>query len=65
VSPGFIETDMTAAMTSDQRDAMLKNIPLGTIGTPQDVANAVCFLLSDESRYVTGHTLSVNGGLYM
>ncbi len=65
VAPGFIETDMTAALSGDQREGIIKNIPLGCIGTAEDVANAVCFLLSDESRYVTGHTLSVNGGLYM
>jgi 3-oxoacyl-[acyl-carrier protein] reductase len=65
IAPGFIDTDMTAALTEQQKMAISAKIPLGTIGTPEDVANAVCFLLSDESRYVTGHTLSVNGGLYM
>jgi len=65
IAPGFIETDMTAALSDAQRTSITEKIPLGSIGTPEDVANAVCFLLSDESRYVTGHTLSVNGGLYM
>jgi 3-oxoacyl-[acyl-carrier protein] reductase len=65
VSPGFIATDMTHALTEDQKKAMIDRIPLGTIGGPEDVASAVCFLLSDDSKYITGHTLSVNGGLYM
>lgn len=65
VAPGFIETDMTQALNEEQRAKMLAGIPLGTIGTAEDVAACVCFLLSDESRYVTGQTLSVNGGLLM
>ena len=65
VAPGFIDTDMTAALSEQQKTAISAKIPLGKIGTAEDVANAVCFLLSDDSRYVTGHTLSVNGGLYM
>lgn len=65
IAPGFIDTEMTAALTEQQKTAISAKIPLGSIGTPEDVANAVCFLLSDESRYVTGHTLSVNGGLHM
>jgi 3-oxoacyl-[acyl-carrier protein] reductase len=65
VAPGFIETDMTASLSEAQRTGIMAKIPLGSIGSPEDVANAVCFLLSDESRYVTGQTVSVNGGLYM
>ncbi len=65
IAPGFISTDMTAALTDAQKTAISEKIPLGSIGTPDDVANAVCFLLGDESRYITGHTLSVNGGLHM
>jgi 3-oxoacyl-[acyl-carrier protein] reductase len=65
VAPGFIETDMTHALTPDQKAAMQVQIPLGTIGTAEDVANAVCFLISNESKYVTGTTLNVNGGLYI
>lgn len=65
VAPGFIESDMTQALTDAQRQQILDKVPLGAIGSGDDVAYAVSFLLSEESRYVTGHTLSVNGGLYM
>jgi 3-oxoacyl-[acyl-carrier protein] reductase len=65
VAPGFIATDMTQALTDDQKKAMSDRIPLGSIGEPEDVASAVCFLLSDDSKYITGQTLSVNGGLYI
>ncbi|MEQ1878793.1 MAG: 3-oxoacyl-[acyl-carrier-protein] reductase [Bdellovibrionia bacterium] len=65
VAPGFIATDMTEKLTDDQKKAMMDRIPLGSIGDPSDVGAAVCFLLSDDSKYITGHTLSVNGGLYM
>jgi 3-oxoacyl-[acyl-carrier protein] reductase len=65
VSPGFIATDMTHSLTEDQKKVMLDRVPLGSIGEAEDVAAAVCFLLSDDSKYITGHTLSVNGGLYM
>lgn len=65
VSPGFIATDMTDSLTEEQKKVMSDRIPMGTIGEPVDVGNAVCFLLSDDSKYITGHTLSVNGGLYM
>lgn len=65
VAPGFIVTDMTDAMTDQAKEAISTKIPLGTLGDVDDVANAVAFLLSDESKYITGHTLSVNGGLYM
>lgn len=64
VAPGFIETEMTKKLTDKQREDILKNIPLKSIGQPRDVANAVAYLLSDDSRYVTGQTLHVNGGLY-
>lgn len=64
VAPGFIETEMTKKLTDKQREDILKNIPLKSIGQPKDVANAVTYLLSDDSRYVTGQTLHVNGGLY-
>jgi 3-oxoacyl-[acyl-carrier protein] reductase len=66
VSPGFVETDMTAAhVTGEAREALLKNIPLGRIGRPEEVAHAVRFLASLEAGYVTGQVLRVNGGLLM
>ena len=65
VAPGFIETAMTSALPEDFRQNALKNIPLGRLGTPQDVANAVAFLASEEAAYITGHTLNVNGGMLM
>ncbi|RME16211.1 MAG: 3-oxoacyl-[acyl-carrier-protein] reductase, partial [Bdellovibrio sp.] len=65
VAPGFIETEMTEGLSEDQRKKLLMNLPLERLGTPQDVAGAVAFLLSDESSYITGQTLHVNGGLYM
>ena len=65
VAPGFIVTDMTDAMTDAAKEAILSKVPLKTLGDTDDVANAVAFLLSNESKYITGHTLSVNGGMYM
>jgi 3-oxoacyl-[acyl-carrier protein] reductase len=65
VAPGYIETDMTAAMPDAARDAMLESIPMKRTGTPSDIANAVAFLSSSESDYITGHVLHVNGGLFM
>lgn len=63
IAPGFIKTNMTDALTPELQDAMLKNIPMKEFGTPEDVANVVLFLASDLSRYVTGQTLSVCGGM--
>ena len=65
VAPGFIETAMTSVLSEELKQNALKNIPLGRIGTPEDVANAVAFLASEEASYVTGHVLSVNGGMLM
>jgi 3-oxoacyl-[acyl-carrier protein] reductase len=65
VAPGFIDTDMTRALSDDQRKALLENIPLGRLGTPQDVAAAVAYLASPGGGYVTGAVLHVNGGMYM
>lgn len=65
VAPGFIETDMTAALNADQIAQMSSRIPLGTLGQASDVADAVAFLASDRAAYITGETLNVNGGLYM
>jgi len=65
VAPGFIETDMTQAMDDRQRDTMSAQIPLGRLGAPEDIAQAVLFLASTGAAYVTGETLNVNGGMYM
>ena len=65
IAPGFIETDMTAVLSAEVRDAMLARIPLKRFGTADDVAAAVRFLASEEAGYITGHVLNVNGGLYM
>ena len=65
VAPGFIETAMTHVLTDEQKKAFLTNVPLGRVGTDADVAHAVAFLCSPDAGYVTGHTLDVNGGLYM
>ena len=65
VAPGFIETDMTAALPEKAREAMLAQIPLGRPGQPEDVAAAVTFLASDAAAYMTGQVLHVSGGMYM
>ena len=65
VAPGFIDTDMTRALTDDQRGALLPNIALGRLGAPNDIAQAVLFLASPSANYITGETLHVNGGMYM
>lgn len=65
VAPGFIETDMTDNLSDDIRDSLLKQIALGRLGKPEEVASVVDFLASDESAYITGQTISVNGGMYM
>ncbi|MGD0601672.1 MAG: 3-oxoacyl-[acyl-carrier-protein] reductase [Terriglobales bacterium] len=65
VSPGFIETSMTAALSEEFKQNAVKSIPLGRVGKPEDVASAVCFLASEEASYITGHVLNVNGGLLM
>jgi len=65
VAPGFIETAMTASFSDDFKQNALKMIPLGRVGTPDDVAHAVCFLASDEASYITGHVMNVNGGMLM
>jgi 3-oxoacyl-[acyl-carrier protein] reductase len=65
VAPGFIETAMTATLSEDLRRDALKQIPLGRLGTPADVAHAVAFLVSEEASYITGHVLNVNGGMLM
>ncbi len=65
VAPGFIETSMTAALSEEFKQTALKAIPLGRVGTPDDIASAVCFLASEEASYITGHVLNVNGGMLM
>jgi len=65
VAPGFIDTDMTRALTGEQRQALLGHIPLGRLGSPQDIAAAVAYLASPGGGYVTGAVLHVNGGMYM
>ena len=65
VTPGFIETDMTAEMSDEQRNALLSQIALGRLGKVEDVAKLVTFLASPEAGYITGQIIGVNGGLYM
>lgn len=65
VAPGFIDTDMTRALSEEQRAALLRDIPLGRLGDAQDIAQAVAWLCSPGAAYVTGQTLHVNGGMYM
>ncbi len=64
VAPGFIETDMTAALPEKAREALLSRVPMGRAGTPEEVAHAVVFLASDRASYITGTVLHVNGGLW-
>ena len=65
VAPGFIDTDMTRSLDQAQRAKLIERVPLGRLGSPQDVAHAVAFLASPEAAYITGATLHVNGGMYM
>lgn len=65
VAPGFIETDMTGDLPAEQREAMLSQVPLGRLGQPEDIAQAVAFLASPHAAYITGETLNVNGGMHM
>lgn len=65
VAPGYIETAMTSVLTDEQKAANAQYIPLGRVGTDVEVAHAVAFLASEEASYITGHTLDVNGGMYM
>lgn len=65
IAPGFIDTDMTRELPSEQRDLLVKQIPLGRLGGAEEIAAAVAFLVSDAAAYITGETLHVNGGMYM
>ena len=64
IAPGFIDTDMTRAVPETVQKAWLEGIPLGRLGAPEDIADAVCFLASEKASYITGHVLAVNGGMY-
>ena len=65
VAPGFIETDMTAALSAEQQTALMGQIPAGRLGQAQEVAQLVAYLASPQAGYITGTTLHVNGGMYM
>ena len=65
VAPGFIATDMTAALTDEQKALTVAQVPVGRLGEPAETASSVAFLASDEASYITGETLHVNGGMYM
>ncbi|MBH1989861.1 MAG: 3-oxoacyl-[acyl-carrier-protein] reductase [Alphaproteobacteria bacterium] len=65
VAPGFIQTAMTDALNDQQKERILSGIPMSKMGQPEDIASAVAFLASEEASYITGHTLHVNGGMYM
>ncbi len=65
IAPGFIETAMTDALSDEAKDGLSSRIPMKKLGTVEDVANGVLFLASDEASYITGHVLSINGGMYM
>ncbi|PHM33462.1 3-oxoacyl-ACP reductase FabG [Xenorhabdus innexi] len=65
IAPGFIETDMTRALTDEQRAGILSDVPANRLGNANEIASAVAFLASDEAAYITGETLHVNGGMYM
>lgn len=65
IAPGFIDTDMTKALTDDQKNAILSQIPMGKLGQPEDIASATVFLASPDAGYITGTTIHVNGGMYL
>ena len=65
IAPGFVETDMTSVLTDEQKESAARNITLGRMGQPEDIANAALFLASDMSSYITGQVLSVDGGIIM
>ena len=65
VAPGFIATDMTEVLPEAQKDALMAQIPLGRLGAPEDIAEAVAFLASSRAGYITGSELHVNGGMFM
>ncbi len=65
VAPGYVDTDMTTSLSDKAKEMMVSQIPLGRVGTPQDIAAAVVFLASDQAAYITGQVIHVNGGMYM
>ena len=65
VAPGFIDTDMTKSLPDEQREALQKQIAVGRLGAPEEIASTVCFLAGDGAAYITGETIHVNGGMYM
>jgi len=65
IAPGFIETNMTAELSDDRKEDILRSISIGRLGKPDDVAGAVCFLASDKASYITGQTIHINGGMLM
>ena len=65
LAPGFIETDMTAALSDEQRAGMLARIPLGRMGDVKEIAAAVSFLSGDQAAYITGQTIHINGGMFL
>jgi 3-oxoacyl-[acyl-carrier protein] reductase len=65
IAPGFIRSDMTEALTAEQKQKILAQVPMGQMGEPEDIAQACLFLCSNNARYITGHTLNVNGGIFM
>jgi 3-oxoacyl-[acyl-carrier protein] reductase len=65
ITPGYITTDMTGALTEAQKEAILRTVPLGFLGVPEDVASLVAYLASPSSRYITGQVIGINGGMYM
>jgi len=65
IAPGFIDTDMTKKLSDEVKQKMLAQIPMGKLGSPDDIANAAVFLASPEADYITGQVLAVNGGMYM
>jgi len=65
IAPGFIETNMTAELSNDRKEDILRSISIGRLGKPDDIAGAVCFLASDKASYITGQTIHINGGMLM
>ena len=65
IAPGFIESPMTEALSDEQKEAMLKKIPVGSIGKPEDIANCVAFLTDEKASFITGSTININGGMLM